>query len=329
MHWLHAMNNLSHFRPHPTLLLKESLFARSSEIGSHIAEGQNHPHVTVLQRPNMARRHALLLALLTLAAVAPVAGAQSVQYVSPAGVSYRSSPDTGAVARAERALAADPRNVERFIELGAAQSGVRQFREAIATYTRALQIAPNNAILYRWRGHRNLSVRDHAAALADFNKGAAIDSSVYGIWYHLGVLRFLQGDFSAAAAAFARGLPIAPNAGERAGSYDWQWMSLMRAGRADEARALLASMPDSVPRAAANAYSQRLRLYKGEIGPDQLFTADTSDVNVATLAFGLGNWYLLRGDRTKARELFERSIRSGGWPAFGFMAAEADLRRMR
>lgn len=275
----------------------------------------------------MARRHALVLALLTFA---PVLRGQSVQYVSPAGVTYRSSPDTGAIARAERALAADQRNVERFLELGAAQAGVRQFREAIATYTRALEVAPNNAILYRWRGHRNLSVREHAAALADFDKGAAIDSAVYGIWYHLGVLRFLQGDFAAAAAAFARGLPIAHNAGERAGSYDWQWMSLMRAGRANEARALLAAMPDSVPRAAANAYSQRLRLYKGEIGPDQVFTAaDTGDVNVATLAFGLGNWYLLRGDRAKAREQFERSIKSGGWPAFGFMASEADLRRMR
>jgi hypothetical protein len=107
-------------------------------------------------------------------------------------------------------------------------------------------------------------------------------------------------------------------------------MSLMRAGRPEDARALLAGMPDSVPRAAANAYSQRLRLYKGEIGPDQVFTpADTGDVVVATLAYGLGNWYLLRGDRAKAREWFQRSIASGGWPAFGFIASEAELRRLR
>jgi tetratricopeptide (TPR) repeat protein len=175
-----------------------------------------------------------------------------------------------------------------------------------------------------------LSVREFDRALADLNQGAAIDSSVYGIWYHLGVLRFVQGNFAAAADAFARGRPIAPNAGERAGSYDWLWMSLMRAGRADEARALIATMPDSVPLQAANAYSQRLRLYKGQITPEQVLTAaDTGDVNVATLAYGLGNWYLLRGDRAKAREFFERSIRSGGWPAFGFIVSEAELRRLR
>jgi hypothetical protein len=56
-------------------------------------------------------------------------------------------------------------------------------------------------------------------------------------------------------------------------------------------------------------------------------TADTDDVQVATLAYGLGNWLLIRGD--KARAWFERSVESGGWPAFGFIASEAELRRMR
>ena len=255
---------------------------------------------------------------------------QSVQYTSAAGVVYRSMPDTGAIARAEQALAADPRNVDLVIALGVAQSGVRQFREAIATFSRGLENAPDNAMLYRWRGHRYLSVREYGRAMDDLKKGAALDSTLYGIWYHLGVLHFLNGDFAAAADAFGRGRTMAPNAGERAGSYDWLWMSLMRAGRTADAQTLLASMPDSVPMAAANAYSQRLRLYKGQVTPEQVFTpADTGDVAVATLAYGLGNWYLLRGDRAKAREWFERSIKSGGWPAFGFMASEAELARLR
>ena len=46
--------------------------------------------------------------------------AQSVEYRSPAGVEYRAQRDTGAIARAESALAADPRNVDRIIALGVA-----------------------------------------------------------------------------------------------------------------------------------------------------------------------------------------------------------------
>ena len=254
--------------------------------------------------------------------------AQTVQYRSPAGVEYRSQPDTGAIARAERALTADQRNPQRFVDLAVAQSGVRQFREAIKTLTRGLEVSPNNALLLRWRGHRYLSVRDFDRALADLTRGSRIDSTIYGIWYHLGIVRFERGEFAMAAAAFKRAQPIAPDAGELAGSTDWLWMSLSRAGRAAEAKAMLARRPDSLP--IANAYSRRLKLYRGEITPGEVFTpADTADVQVATLSYGVGNWYLVRGDTTEARKWFERSVKSGGWPGFGFIMSEVELRRTR
>jgi Flp pilus assembly protein TadD len=267
----------------------------------------------------------LRLSLLALA-LAASASAQSVQYTSPTGVTYRSQPDTGPVARAEQSLHTDPLNVAKFIQLGIAQAGPRQMQEAVQTFTRALAIAPNDPILYRWRGHRNLSVRNFDAAMADLTRGYGLDSTMYGILYHLGVLRFIRGDFNAAADAFARAQPRAPDAGELAGSTDWLWMSLQRAGRSAEAAAMLARRPDSLP--VTNAYARRLKLYRGEIGPDAvLTTADTGDVDVATLAFGLGNWYMVKGDTVRARELFRRSIASGGWPAFGFIASEVELER--
>jgi hypothetical protein len=104
-------------------------------------------------------------------------------------------------------------------------------------------------------------------------------------------------------------------------------MSLSRAGRGAEAKAMLDRRPDNKP--VTNAYTRRLQLYRGEIGPDAVVTAaDTDDVQLATLAYGLGNWYLLRGDKGRARAWFERSVQSGGWPAFGFIASEAELRRL-
>jgi len=254
-------------------------------------------------------------------------GAQpSVQYRSPAGVDHRSLPDTDAIKSARAALAAEPKNIARIIDLGVAQSGARQFREAIETFTRGLEIEPNNALLLRWRGHRYLSVREFDRALADLTRGTTIDPTIYGLWYHLGVVQYLRGDFSAAAASFAKAQPIAPDAGELAGSTDWLWMSLSRAGRGADAKAMLDARPDNKP--VDNAYTRRLKLYRGEIGPDAVLTAaDTDDVQVATLAYGLGNWYLVRGDTAQARKWFERSVESGGWPAFGFMASEAELRK--
>ena len=265
--------------------------------------------------------------LMALVATTPAA-AQSVQYRSPDGIEYRSQVDTGPIARAQKALAADPRNVERIIQLGVAQSGARQFREAIETFTRGMTIAPNDPMLYRWRGHRYLSVRELDRAMADLTRGYALDSTNYGVLYHLGIVRFIRGNFSGAADAFRRAQPRAPDAGELAGSTDWLWMSLMRAGRTADAEAMLARRPDSLP--VNNAYTRRLALYRGQIAPDSVFTpADTADVQVATLSYGLGNWYLVRGDTASARRQFERAIRSGGWPGFGFIVSEAELRRLR
>lgn len=252
----------------------------------------------------------------------------SVQYRSPEGVEYRSLPDTDAVKTARAALEADPKSIARIIDVGVAQSGARQFREAIETFTRGLEIEPNNAMLLRWRGHRYLSVREFDRAFADLTRGAALDGTIYGIWYHLGIVQYLRGDFAAAATSFARAQPMAPDAGELAGSMDWLWTSLSRAGRAAEAKAMLDRRPDSKP--VTNAYTRRLQLYRGEIGPQAVLTpADTEDVQVATLAYGLGNWYLLQDDKAQARAWFERSIQSGGWPAFGFIVSEVELRRLR
>jgi len=148
-------------------------------------------------------RVALALAFGTAA----TAGAQSVQYRSPAGVAYRAQADTGPIARARQALAAEPRSVERIVQLGLAQSGARQFREAIATFTRGLALAPDDPVLLRWRGHRYLSVREFDRARADLTRGFRLDSTSYGILYHLGVLRYVRGDFAGAADAFARAQP--------------------------------------------------------------------------------------------------------------------------
>ena len=210
-------------------------------------------------------------------------GTPSVQYRSPEGVEYRSLPDTDAIKSARAALAADPKNITRVVDLGVAESAARQFREAIATFTRGLEIEPDNALLLRWRGHRYLSVREFDRALADLTRGGKIDATMYGIWYHLGVVQFVRGEFSAAAESFARAQPIAPDAAELAGSTDWLWMSLSRAGRGAEAKAMLDRRPDNKP--VVNAYTRRLQLYRGEIGPEAVVTtADTDDVQVATLA---------------------------------------------
>jgi len=257
-----------------------------------------------------------------LVCAAPAAG-QTVEYRD-----YTSQRDTGGVARAESALVKDPKNLALIARLGAAQVAIRQYREAIATYTKGLALDRNDTAFYRERGHRHLSVREFDLAYTDLNRGLELDSTDYGCLYHLGIIEFLRGDFVGAAKTFTRALPLAPDSSEKAGSTDWLWMSLARGGRLAEANAMLARRPDSLH--TNIVYTKRLRLYRGQVSPDSVITpADTDDITVATLSYGIGDWYLVKGDTAKAREWFERAIKSGGWPAFGFIVAEAELKRLR
>lgn len=269
-------------------------------------------------------------AVLLCAALPLLASAQTVEYRSRAGIEFRGTPDTGAVAHAQEALSADPKNVDKIIQLGLAQSGVRQYHDAIATFTRGMKIDPKNPLLYRWRGHRYISIGAFDKALADLTRGNKLDSTNYDILYHLGVAHFERGEFSQAAKAFAQAQRRAPNDNELAGSTDWLWMSLARAKRTADAQKALAPITDTMKITSATAYAQRLKLYRGVIGPDQVLgPADTAAVQVATMSFGVGNWYLAKGDTANARKWFKRAVDSGGWPGFAFFAAETELRRLR
>ena len=262
------------------------------------------------------------IAVLILLLTAP-ASAQTTEYLT-----YQSQQDTGGVARAESALAKDPQNLTLIARLGAAQVAIRQYREAIATYTKGLALAPNDTAFYRERGHRYLSIREFDRAYADLTKGLSLDSMDYGCLYHLGIIQFLRGDFDAASHTFTRALPLAPDSSERAGSTDWLWMSLSRSGHHAEAQALLDRHPDSVH--TNIIYTRRLRVYRHQVSPDSAFMpADTDDISIATLSYGIGDWYLLKGDTTKASQWFRRAVASGGWPAFGFIVSEVELKRLR
>ena len=74
-------------------------------------------------------------------------------------------------------------------------------------------------------------------------------------------------------------------------------------------------------------------LYKGMLPVDSVLSVNGSNTDVelalATQGYGVGNWYLCNGDTTKAVELFERVIAGKHFSAFGFIAAEADLVRLR
>lgn len=252
------------------------------------------------------------------------------EVVSPVGTKFYSQPDEkGIVAEAEKKLEADPKNIELIIALGRAQATVWRYRDAIATYTRGIAIDPSNAMLYRHRGHRYITTRQFDKAVADMERAAKLNDKDFDIWYHLGLAYNLKGRFEAAAAAYEKAYDVSDKDDSRIAASDWLYMSYRRAGDKTKAARALARITPDMKVEENRSYFDRLMLYKGLKKESEILNDKMTDLEIATVGYGIANWYFYNGDKVKAKELFERITSGKYWPAFGFIAAETELARMR
>lgn len=253
---------------------------------------------------------------------------------------------------AEVALENDPESADALIWMGRRTAYLGRYRDAIDIYSFALTLHPDEARLYRHRGHRYLSVRELDNAIADFRKAAQLTDGhpddvepdgqpnalgiptstlQFNIWYHLGLAYYLKGDFGAAADAYASCAAVAVHPDSKVATAYWRVMTLKRLGRTAEAQAVLAEITPDAEVIESTGYLDLLLLHKGERTAEDLIGPGGSGATLesTTAGYGVGAWYLLNGDEAQARSIFDRVLSGQDqWAAFGYMAAEAELARM-
>jgi len=254
---------------------------------------------------------------------------------------------------AEAALEADPEDADALIWMGRRTAYLGQYGNAIDIYTYALQLHPDDARLYRHRGHRYLSTRQLDAAIADFQQaveltrgrpdevepdglpnaaGVPTSTLQFNIWYHLGLAHYVKGDFEAAADAYAQCAAVSVHPDSKVATAYWQVNALKRLGRTSEADAVLAAITPDMEVIESGGYLDLLLLHKGERTPEDLIGPAGSDATLesTTAGYGVGAWYLLGGDTARAEETFRRVLSGRDqWAAFGYLAAEAEMARLQ
>lgn len=258
------------------------------------------------------------------------------------------------LAAARAAWEQAPTDADSIIWLGRRLAYLGRYREALATFSEGIRAHPDDARMYRHRGHRWITVRQLDSAVADLSRAAelirgtgdevepdgapnrfGIPTSTLqsNIWYHLGLAHYLRGDFERALEAYRECMAVSENDDMHVATADWMYMTLRRLGRDAEAAPVLEPIHAGMRILENDSYHRRLLMYKGELPADSLLAADGADgadaLTMATQGYGVGNWYLYRGDTTRAREIFERVLSYGNWAAFGHIAAEAELVRLR
>jgi tetratricopeptide (TPR) repeat protein len=255
------------------------------------------------------------------------------------------------LAQAEKDLAANPKSADAIIWVGRRLGYLWRYQDAIQMFSRGISEHPNDARMYRHRGHRYITVRQFDNAIKDFEKAVSLikgqrdeiepdgqpnpagkprSTLHFNIWYHLGLAYYLKGDFDKALNAYNECMKVSTNDDSIAATSDWLWMTLMRLNRKAEAAKVLERITPKMDILENGSYHRRLLMYKGLEKPEALLDPANADgLTLATQGYGVGNWYLVTGDRMRAREIFEKVVAGPNWSAFGFIAAEADLQRMR
>jgi len=297
----------------------------------------------------------LMTAVLAGASAAPSAAMQGAEASSLLGAKLATPPlSAEARARMEAQLAdavaiwdKDRGDADRLIWVGRRTAYLGRFREAIGLFTDGMKQHPDDARFYRHRGHRYLTIREIDLAIEDLEKAAALvagqpdqvepdgqpnarniptSTLQSNIYYHLALGYYLKRDYDRAAETWRRARDVVRNADNLVAASNWLYLALRRAGKADEAAAVLLPVDTHLDVIENGSYRSLLLMYKGERTPEALLAAADEGASGTAVRYGVSAWYELKGRRRDAQQLRVTILQGSDWPSFGHLAAEADSR---
>jgi len=244
----------------------------------------------------------------------------------------------------------DRSNADAHIWVGRRTAYLGNFQGAIDIFTDGIKRHPDDARFYRHRGHRYLTIRKIDLAIADFEKAVTLtrgkpdsiepdgqpnarniptSSLQSNIWYHLALGKYLKGDFNGAAAAWVNARDVLKNDDNLVAASAWLYVSLRRAGRADEAAKVLAPIHAGLNVIENGSYLSLLLLHKGERTEADIIGVAGAGSAGSAVRYGVSAWHLVNGRTAKAREMWTEISKAPDWPSFGVLAAEMELARLK
>ena len=222
------------------------------------------------------------------------------------------------------------------------------YKESIKIFSEGINKFPKDARFYRHRGHRFITIRCFDEAIKDFEKAAKLvkgkedeiepdglpnsrniptSTLQSNIYYHLGLAYYLKGNFKKALKAYQECLKVSKNNDMAVATIHWLYMTLRRLGKNAEAQKTVAMVEDNLDIIENDDYYKLIKLYQGKLKPEDLLKLDTDSLGNVSLGYGVGNWYLYNRKTEEAFKIFRQINIGNQWASFGFIAAEAVLRR--
>ena len=255
------------------------------------------------------------------------------------------------LARTRAAYDRNPEDPDAILWLGRRTAYLGRFRAAVTIFSEGIAKHPEDARFYRHRGHRYITLRRFESAIADLEHAAELvegkpdqvepdgipnprnlpTSTLHSnIWYHLGLAHYLSGNFEKARRAYERCMEFSNNPDQLCATTCWLWQTLVRLGDREAAERVLAPIADDLDVIENQDYHRLLLVYRGRIAADTLLAAAMlrGGTSAATVGYGVVGWRFARQERSEIEPLLQLVKRGQAWPAFGHIAAEAEMHRL-
>ncbi len=222
------------------------------------------------------------------------------------------------------------------------------YENAIAIFTKGIDLYPDDARFYRHRGHRYITTRKFDKAIDDFEKAVELIadkpneiepdgmpnarnipvSTLHGnIYYHLGLAHYLNWDLENALEAYKKCLATGNKPDNVVSATHWIYMILRLLGREDEANKYLEPINSEMDIIENMAYHKLCLLYKGQLTLDELEKNLDETSGSDGIKYGMANWYFYNGEKQIAEEKLKRLVGQKSWNSFGYLAAESQLKK--
>jgi tetratricopeptide (TPR) repeat protein len=272
-----------------------------------------------------------------------------VQAVVVGSLNAQAAPDTSALARAKSAYDRTPTNADSIIWYGRRIGYTGAFADAVAIFSEGIRLHPNDARMYRHRGHRYISLREFAAARADLEqalelergrpdqvepdgqpnaRGIPTSTLQSNIRYHLALAYFLTNDLERAAALWEEDAKLASNLDQRVASTYWWVICAAQLGQIEVARAALAPVRRDWDIIENGSYHRLLLYFRGDIPEDSVLPRRPSALEMQTIGNGIAQWHLAMNRRAQAITVLRSVLETGPSASFGFVAVEATAQRL-
>ena len=243
-----------------------------------------------------------------------------------------------------------PEDADALIWYGRRTAYLGNYQDAIDIYTLGIQKHPEDARMYRHRGHRYISLRQYDEAIEDLEKAVILIKgtedqvepdglpnarnipigTLHGnIWYHLGLAYYLKNDMENALRAYSNRAVTERYPDNLVSGGHWSYMILRRMNKEEEAIKVIDAVKKDMDIIENTSYYNMCLFYKGILSEADIKPKISGSSSGDAIYYGLGNWYLYNNqDTVIAKQYYQELLENGNEYSFAYLAAESDWNRL-